>query len=519
MDPQPFSQDEDRATELGIDPIGNGDTPLYFGLAGTNARGGHAVIGFLDPARDSLLEYDLSRLIYRLDDAPRPVVGWLTDLPMSAGFDETGQPRQAWVAFEQARQLLDLRVLNDNTTTIDPAINVLVLAHPAHLSAATLFAIDQYALRGGHILAFMDPLANQDTGGADPNDPAALAAADRGSHLQALLEAWGVDFNPTAVVLDAKYALPVNAGDGRSVRHLGLLGLDASAQVNADPITAGLASINLGTAGFLSRAPDATTTFTPILQSSDQAALVPASRMASLTDPATLCSGLKPSGRRYTLAARVTGRVKSAFPGGLPDNAQLPPGQTLLSASIKPLELVVIADSDVLSDFMWVRTQQLAGQRVAQPFANNGDLLLNAIDNLAGSDDLMSIRGHATYERPFTRVTALQARADERLQARAQELEARLRDTAQRLKQLQDQRTDQGAASLTPAQYQELQRFQARKLRIRKQLRAVRLELAQDIDRLEAWVEFINIVLAPVLFAVLALLAGLMFRRKRIFRP
>jgi len=515
VDPQPFSEDEDRATELGINPVGGGNTPWYFGLAGTNAKGGHAVISFLDPARDGLLEYDLSRLIYRLDGAPRPVVGWLTGLPMTAGFDETGHPRQAWVAFEQAQQLLDLRVLNDRTTTIDPAVNVLVLAHPAHLSAATLFAIDQYALRGGHILAFIDPLANQDSGGADPNDPAALIAADRASHLEPLLSAWGVGFDPKQVVLDARYALSINAGSGRSVRHLGLIGLDAGAEVTADPITAGLASINLGTAGFLTRTPGATTTFTPLLQSSDQAMLVPASRLAALTDPATLFSGFKPGGQRYTLAARVTGKVRSAFPGGLPDNAQLPPGQTLLSASVRPLDLVVVADSDVLSDFMWVRTQEVAGQRVAQPFANNGDLLLNAIDNLAGSDDLMSIRGHATYARPFTRITALQARADERLRAKEQELQARLRDTEQRLTRLQQQRTDQGTGSLTPAQDQELQRFQAEKLRIRKELRTVRLGLAQDIDRLEAWLKFLNIVLAPVLFAVLAVLAGLAFRRRR----
>lgn len=515
IDPQPFSEEEDRATELGISALGSSNAPLYFGLAGSNAKGKHLAISFLDPDRGGLLEYDLSRLIYQLSDAPRPVVGWLTDLPMSAGFDEEGHARLAWVAFEQAQQLLDLRVLNSNATTIDPEINVMVLVHPAHLSAATLFALDQYALRGGHILLFLDPLANQDTGGAAANNPAALLAADRASHIEPLLKAWGVGFDPTQVVLDARYALTVNAGGGRTVRNLGLLGLDASAEVGADPVIAGLAGINLGTAGFLTRAADATTEFAPLLKSSEQAALVPVAQMAALTDPASLFARFKPTGQRYTLAARISGKVKSAFPGGLPDNAQLPPGQTLLSTSSKPLELLVFADSDVLSDFMWVRTQDLGGQRVAQPFANNGDLLLNAIDNLAGSDDLMSIRGHATYSRPFTRITALQARADETLRSKEQELEAQLRVTDTRLGQLQEQRTDHGAGSLSPAQNQELQQFQAEKLRIRKALRAVRLGLNQDIDRLQAWVKFLNIVVAPVLFAVLAVLLGLVMRRRR----
>jgi ABC-type uncharacterized transport system involved in gliding motility auxiliary subunit len=238
-------------------------------------------------------------------------------------------------------------------------------------------------------------------------------------------------------------------------------------------------------------------------------------RFQALQDPATLFQGFHPSGEHYTLAARISGNVGTAFPGGLPQGATPAPGATLLTRSIKPLELVVVADTDVLSDYLWVHAQELAGQRIAQPFANNGDLVANALDNLAGSDDLMSIRGRATYQRPFSRVEALRAQADDRFRDKEQELESQLHATEDQLAALQSQRTDRSVAILTPDQEQALTRFQAEKVRIRKELRDVRLGLDQNITRLGNWLKFVNIILAPVLFAVFTVLIGLLLRRRR----
>jgi len=520
IDPQPFSADEDRAAELGVHSVnvgGNAANPLYFGLAGTNSTDGHAAIDFFDPNKGEFLEYDLAKLVYQLSGARKPVIGWLSELPMSAGFDQaSGQPRAAWVVLEQIQQLMDVRMLDNNAASIDPAISVLVLAHPKHLSSVTQFAIDQFALRGGHILAFVDPLADQDPAGADPANPAAALTADRASHLENLLTAWGVDFDPHLVVADSRYAMSVSVREGEApVRHLGVLGLDAAAMNQKDVITEGLSNINLATAGHLTVHKGAAVSFEPLLSSSDQAQLLPVSKFLVLQDPATLFEGFHPSGEHYTLAARISGNVKTAFPGGLPQGATLAPGTTLLSHSVKPLELIVVADSDVLSDYLWVHAQDLAGQRIAQPFANNGDLVANALDNLAGSDDLISIRGRATYRRPFSRVEALHARADDRFRDKQQELEKELHATEDQLAALQSQRTDRSAAILTPDQEQALTRFQAEKLRIRKELRDVQLGLDQDITRLGNWLKFINIVLAPVLFAVIALVIGLLVRRRR----
>lgn len=238
-------------------------------------------------------------------------------------------------------------------------------------------------------------------------------------------------------------------------------------------------------------------------------------RFQALQDPATLFEGFHPTGERYILAARITGNVNTAFPGGLPQGATLAPGTSLLTHSIKPLDLVVVADTDVLSDYLWVNAQELAGQRIAQPFANNGDLVANALDNLAGSDDLISIRGRATYRRPFTRVDTLRARADDRFRDKEQELEKQLHATEDQLSALQSQRTDRGVAILTPDQEQALNRFQAEKLRIRKELRDVRLGLDQDITHLGNWIKVIDIILAPLVFALVTLAIWLLLRHRR----
>jgi ABC-type uncharacterized transport system involved in gliding motility auxiliary subunit len=520
VDPQPFSADEDRAAELGVRSVnvgGNGASALYFGLAGTNSTDGHAAIDFFDPNKGEFLEYDLAKLVYQLSGAKKPVIGWLSELPMGAGFDQSsGQPHAAWVVLEQMQQLMDVRMLDANLASIDPAIGVLVLVHPKRLSTAAQFAIDQFALRGGHILLFVDPLADQDQAGADPSNPAAALTADRSSHLERLLGAWGVDFDAHQVVADSRYALSVSVREGEApVRHLGVLGLDASAMNQKDVVTEGLSNINLATAGHLTQHKGSSVNFEPLLFSSDQAQLMPVSRFLALQDPATLFDGFHPTGVRYTLAARVSGNISTAFPGGLPQGTTLPAGTSLLTRSSKPLELIVVADTDVLSDYLWVHAQELAGQRIAQPFANNGDLVANALDNLAGSDDLISIRGRATYQRPFARVEALRARADDRFRDKEQELEKQLHATEDQLSALQSQRADRGVAILTPDQEQALTRFQAEKLRIRKELRDVRLGLDQDITRLGNWMKVINIVLAPMLFTAIAVLLGQWVRRRR----
>jgi ABC-type uncharacterized transport system involved in gliding motility auxiliary subunit len=236
-------------------------------------------------------------------------------------------------------------------------------------------------------------------------------------------------------------------------------------------------------------------------------------RFAMLFDPSSLRDGFKPTGQRYTLAARVTGPIKTAFPGGPPNGVTLPVGQMALKEATTPLNLVVFADTDLLTDFMWVREQNFFGNRVYQPLAGNGDLVMNALDNLAGSTDLISVRGRATYRRPFQRVETLRTRAADRFRAKEQELEHQLQGTESKLTQLQSARSDKGSAILTPEQERELDHFQQEKLSIRKELREVRAGLDSDIEGLGTWVKVLNIGVFPLLFA-LAALGGYLWRRQ-----
>jgi ABC-type uncharacterized transport system involved in gliding motility auxiliary subunit len=255
--------------------------------------------------------------------------------------------------------------------------------------------------------------------------------------------------------------------------------------------------------------------FEPLLQSSTQAAPLPVEKFAMLFDPSSLREGFKPTGERYAFAARFTGNVKSAFPNGPPAGVTLPDGETALKASTKPLNLIVFADSDMLADYLWVRQQNFFGQRVAQAWAHNGDLTFNALDNLSGSTDLISVRGRATFTRPFKKVEVLRASAEDRFRAKEQELEAQLQSTEEKLTQLQSRRDDQSAMILSPEQEKELANFQQEKLRIRKELRAVRLGLDQDIKSLGNTLKIVNILVFPILFALTALLVAAFRRRRR----
>jgi len=532
VDPQAFSEEEDRASELGVRgvPIGGAGAQFYFGLAGTNSTDGRAAIEFFDPKKEQFLEYDVVKLVYELASPKKPVVAWLSSLPMTGGFDpRTGQMREPWMVYSDAQQLFDLRPLERNATRIDPEVNVLVLVHPKELSPATQFAIDQYALRGGHLLVFVDPLAEADMSGAEAGNPMAAMGADKSSHLTPLLTAWGVKFNPDEVVADRGHALSVTLRQGEQpVEHLGILGLDKESFATGDVVTAGLSNVNVATAGYLEplTGPQACQSvkggrpcFEPLLQSSTDAQPLPVARFRMLFDPATLLDGFKPTGHRYVIGARVTGNVHSAFAGGPPAGVTLPAGQTALKQSAKPVNLVVFADTDMLSDFMWVREQNFFGQRMTQAWASNGDLLDNALDNLAGSADLISVRGRATFQRPFDRVERLRRAADERLHAKEQELEAQLRDTETKLTALQSKKDSGSALILTPEQEKEIEHFQTEKLRIRKELRAVRAGLNENIERLGTTLKIINIVVVPLTFALVALAVWLMRRQRRRAAP
>lgn len=514
IDPLPFSEEEDRATSFGLRPInlGNNADPIYFGIAATNSVGDQQIIPFLDPNRESFLEYDLAKLVYTLAHPKKPVVGLLSGLPMTAGFDpQTQQVRPAWIIAGQLGQLFDLRVLQPDLATLgapataDDAIQVLMLVQPEKLSDDALYKVDQYILHGGRALIFVDPHAEI---GGDSAD------SYQSTSLDALFKAWGINMDHDTIVGDDRFALSVSGPDGQPVRHLGIIGVDHTGLDADDVITNGLDTINLAFAGHITSTkagsgPDqGDVTITPLIQSSDQAALIPTSQIMVASDPAALRTGFAPTGQHYTLAARVVGKLRSAFPG------DRRPGH--LDAATAPINVVVVADADLLADRLWVQTQNILGQNLNTAFANNGDFVINALDNLLGSSDLIGIRSRATFQRPFTRVQDLRRAAEARFRTAEQRLQSELDETETRLRELQASRSDQGATILSPQQQAEIERFQERRVELRKELRQVQRELDLDIERLGTTLKIINVALVPLIISLISLV--LVWFRRRAWR-
>jgi len=522
IDPQPFSEDEDRAAEAGLEPLQVGDgtgEALYFGLAGTNSTDGRSVIPSFTPDREEFLEYDVAKLIQELASPKKPVIGLMSTLPMQGQYNPmTGQMGETWPILSQLQQLFTLRTLTTDLDHIDKDVDVLMIVHPKNFAPKTLYAIDQFVMRGGKILLFVDPDSGADTSGQDPQNPFAGAAANRSSDLEPLLTAWGVAYDPTKVVADLDLGLEVrSAAQGPPTRHIGILGLRREDMNSKDIDTASLDLINVATAGFLAPRSGATTKFEPLLMSSTDAEPLPATRFGPMTDPASLRDGFKPTGIRYAIAARITGPVSSAYPQGAPADQKPAAGPPIahLAKSTGPANIVIVADTDMLMDYMWVQTREILGQRIQQAFANNGDFVANALDNLGGSNALISIRGRATFSRPFERVEALKRRADDRLRAKVLELQSELQQTESKLTELQSKRNDQASLMLTPEQEQELKRFTAEKARVRKELRETQRGLDVEINRLEDWLKVLNIAVAPLVVALAGALILSLRRRRR----
>lgn len=512
VDPLPFSEEEDRATGFGLTPVpvGQAGDNLFFGLAGTNSTDGQAVIPFFQLDKENFLEYDLAKVIHELGQAKKPAIGLVTSLPMSGQFDPQARSiPQPWMVLSEAEQFFDVRKLEPATlASIAEDIGVLVLVHPKNLSDEALYGIDQFVLRGGRLMVFVDPLAELDNEGADPQNPTAAMFADKSSDLARLFSAWGVNYDKSKVVLDGRYAAQITVQPGRpAVRHLGILSLGEDALNKDEAITGVLSSINVSSAGFISLAEDSTLELVPLVQSSGESAQVDAERLKFLPDPSQLFNDFRPQSERFVLAGRLHGAFKTAFP----DRS----GENHLAESSQPGNVVIFADTDVLTDRLWVQVQNFLGQRLANAFANNGDLFINGIDILSGSSALIGIRGRATSNRPFTTVQALQRKAEERFRETEQQLQQELSDTERRLNELQTGRNESGALVLSAEQRAELERFRARQLEVRRELRDVRRQLNADIDSLGSWLKFINVWLLPVLLT-LGVAAVMWWRRRRV---
>ncbi|NNC68854.1 MAG: hypothetical protein HKN83_12555, partial [Gammaproteobacteria bacterium] len=398
-------------------------------------------------------------------------------------------------------------------------VDILMVVHPKTLTEPTQYAIDQFVMRGGKAIFFVDPHSEVDIPVKQQNSPLEVEGG-RTSNLKKLFDAWGIDYDPTKVVLDRKYALTVGGAHQGQSRHYGLLAVTKEDIDADDVISSELEVISAGVSGFIKAKEGADIKVIPIVTSSDDSALIDASKFRFLPDLNQLSNGFEPTGEKYILSARVEGKLNTAFKNGRPamsdakkvDDSKY--GEHLESTK-EDANLIIFADTDMLSDRMWVQVQDFFGQQIFNSWANNGDLIINAIDNLTGTSDLISIRGRETSTRPFERVNDLRLAADQKFRSTEEKLQAQLAETEAKLVELQKARDDGDELMLSPEQEAEIEKFQQDKFKVRKELRQVRHNLDLDIEKLGSKLKFINIGLVPIIISILALLISFIRSRKR----
>lgn len=520
IDPEPFSEAEDQAVGAGIEqlPLNANGEVAYLGLVGTNSTDEEIPIPYLNPDREDAVEYEITKLIYTLANPKKRVIGVISPLPIFGGpMDrETGEPGHEWATMSMLKEVFEVKPLEGEIASIEPSIDTLLIIHPKDLPRQTLYAIDQFVLHGGKAMVFVDPLAEEDR--PTPEAAHQMAMPKVNSDLAPLFEKWGLKLVPDKIVGDLDAAVRVSFGGergSRDVDYLPWLQLDRSRLNHADFVTNQLKIINVGSAGALEPLPNAKTRFVPLISTGPKSGFIDRDAVFFVRDPESLIKGFHADRNGLVVAARISGPVDTAFPDGRPLAAKekaAPPDPNFVKTSKGGINVIVVADTDMLTDRFWVRMQRMMGIQVPNPFANNADFLINAIDNLGGNDDLIGLRSRGEYARPFEVVERIQREAEAQFRDQEQALQGKLKETEAKLHELQQ--NAKGDTLLSAEQKKELEQFREEQLKTRKQLRAVQHDLQKNIERLGTTLKFINIGLVPILVAVIAIVIGLFGARR-----
>ena len=504
IDPAPFSEAEDEAAAFGLQavPVSATGDSLYFGLAGSDALDNLETIPFFQPDREMFLEYEISQLIDRLARPKREMVGLISTLPVTNQVNpQTFQPEPGWQSILSLEDTVTLESIDVSAEEIPEGLAALVLIHPKSLPDQMKTALVRYLASGGKVIAFLDPLAEMDRAAASPMMPS--LPSGQASSLNWLTRSLGVQMREAEVLGDPQLALSVSTPSGAPTRHLAILGL-TNAQLNSESIvTAQLDSLNFASAGFFDIDSPSVAVET-LIESSEFANGIAASQLQFLQNPEDLMQSFSEGSEARPIAVRLSG--PTTLETGLEGDAPV---------EVSNLDLILVSDTDVLSDRLWVQVQNFFGQQVATAFADNGSLLTNLVDYFAGSQDLISVRSRGRFTRPFEVVQSLRREAEAQYLASAEQLQLELNETERQLADLESQQESDGVLRLSDEQEAALVRFQDEKLRIRKALRDVRHRLDQDIDQLGEHLKLLNIIVLPILLTLMLAMAAWAQLRKR----
>jgi ABC-type uncharacterized transport system involved in gliding motility auxiliary subunit len=527
-DPQPDSEAEDSAHLDGVEgqQLSNGER-YYLGLAVIVVDQKQS-IPFLAPNRERLLEYDLSRAISRVIVPDKPTVGIMSPLPifgvpsnpMMARMGQQGQ--EPWVLVNELKNDFNVEHVPMEVDKIDPAIKVLLVIHPRDITDTAQFAIDQFIMRGGKLMAFLDPVPLVDTReqnqmlGNIPNT---------GSSLDKLLKAWGLTFDTGKVVADLNFKMQVGGRNGQPVEAPTFLQLTQPEGVNSDDIiTSQIEDIWIPFGGAFIGTPVEGLKETVLLKSTKSSQLVDGF-MANLSGE-NVIKEFKPSGTAYAMAIRLTGKFKTAFPAGKPeakkeddkkDEAKKddkPGAGDFLKETTQDNVVILVGDADMLYDKFALRQMQSPFGVISMAMNGNLNFAQNAVEQMTGDNNLITVRSRATQNRPFTVVKRMQAEAEQNYQSKIKEMEDSLAETQRRLTELQQNKDKGQRFILSPEQQTELQNFRTKEAEMKVKLKEERKKLRRDIDSLENRLKLVNIALMPVAVCIAGLSLAV-YKRKR----
>jgi ABC-type uncharacterized transport system involved in gliding motility auxiliary subunit len=512
LDPKPDSEIEDAAQLEGIEPqtLNTGEQ-FYLG-ASVSQLDRRQTIAAITPQRERLLEYDLVRAIAEVANPERPKIGVMAGLPV---FGErfnpyTRQSSEPWVLANELKREFDVKQIPLNAKEIDKDVTVLLLIHPRDLQPEQEYALDQFVLRGGKLIAFVDPFAYFDQ--SSPQMPG-MPAQGSSSNLPTLFKAWGVEFDPGKVISDVVYG----SGGGPNYTPT-VLSLNRTAFNRDDVITGSIETLLYAFGGAFRVKPAEGLRVTELVKSSPNSMLVDAAQATQRGDDAT--KGFKPSGQALPLALRLTGKFKTAFPEGLKEKDKPVPNTPALREGAGENSVILVADVDMLADGAAVDIQEVFGRRIVVPSNGNLALAIGMVEQLAAGEELISLRSRATAFRPLTMVRELEAEAQKQYLGKIQGLEDELQKTQAKLEELQRAQGPSGgnagksAQLLSPEQQAELERFRKTAAQTRLELKEVRRNLRQDAERLVFVTKVANIALMPLLIALAGLAVALVRRRR-----
>ncbi len=512
LDPEPDTDEEEWAMRYGLSParLPSG-TNLFFGMVALSADR-EATVPFFDPRREKFLEYDIAQTFVRVNQEQKKKVGVLSFLPIG-GYGNPMVPNrgpQDWVIMQELQKNYEIEMIPPDTVAeIDSEIGLVLLVHPKFLPERISYALDQFLLRGGKLMVFVDPNSREDSGGQGQY------GSPTNSDLKTLFEAWGVKYNNMEIVGDHQLGTKVSTSKFGVVDYPVWLTVKSGNMARDQVITSELEEIFLADPGSFAVDENFPYTFTPLISSSEEAGMVDFTTVRMM-GPASLAKMVKSGGKSLTLSALITGTFKTAYPGGPPPTPKEPEGQNPdapkkppllrklphLSEGEKETTVILVGDSDFMADRFSVEAFNFLGNQVIRPRNDNLNFVLNSVEFLTGSQDLIHIRSRGKFSRPFDRVESLQVKAAERYRREEEQLSAQLEEVKRKLANLEEDKPQSGSLIVSRDQLDAVRKFRLEEQRTRKALKDVRKVLRQDIESLGNTLLMVNLLLVPLLVSV-----------------